>query len=65
MESRLSKAAWMDSFGRELMRLHPTMNAVLAAANAVDAYPGSKGLEPGDAAKAWVHEYGPNDGRPA
>jgi len=38
------------------MRLHPTMNAVLAAANAVDAYPGSQELEPEDAAKEWVEE---------
>lgn len=38
MEGRLSKAEWVDQFGEALMRLQPTMNAVTAAANAVDAY---------------------------
>jgi hypothetical protein len=41
------------------MRLHPTMNAVLAAANAVEAYPASQDIEPEDAAKALVGEFGP------
>lgn len=65
METRLSKAAWLDRFGRELMRLQLTMNAVTAAANAVDAYPDSPVVEPEDAARTWVDECGPDDCRPA
>ena len=65
MEKRLSKAAWMDRFGEALMRLQPTLNAVTAASNAVDAYPDSQDMEPEDAARTWVDECGPDDCRPA
>lgn len=65
MATRLSKAAWMDRFGEALMRLQPTLNAVTAAANAVNAYPDSQDVEPEDAARAWVDECGPDDCRPA
>jgi hypothetical protein len=61
METSLSKADWIHRFGRALMRLQPTMNAVTAAATAVHAYPDTQDVEPEEAAKIWVDECGPDD----
>jgi len=60
METKLSKASWMDRFGNRLMQLQPSMNAVTAAANAVDAYPDSAAVEPEEAASSFLEECGPD-----
>ncbi len=60
MDAKLSKADWMDRFGERLMRLQPAMNAVAAAANAVDAYADSSDLEPEEAARTFLEECGPD-----
>jgi hypothetical protein len=60
METTGSKSDWIHRFGRALMRLHPNMNAVTAAAKAVDAYADSQDVEPEDAAKRWVDGRGPD-----
>jgi len=60
METTLSKAIWMDRFANRLMQLQPLMNAVTAAANAVDAYPDSSDVEPEAAASRFLEECGPD-----
>jgi hypothetical protein len=61
METHLSKSDWIHRFGRTLMRLRPSMNAVTAAEHAVDAYPESSEVAPEDAAKRWVDDRSPDD----
>jgi hypothetical protein len=58
-----TKSDWIDRFARTLMRLQPTMNAVAAGTNALDAYPDAMDVEPEVAAQTWVEECGPDDCR--
>lgn len=64
MEATLSRSDYGHRFRRALIRLQPSMNAVTAAANAVDAYPDSQEVVPEDAAEDWVNECGPDNYRP-
>jgi hypothetical protein len=47
----LSKAVWLDRFGRHLLKLVPTLTAVEAAARSVDAYREQQDVWPEKAAE--------------
>lgn len=47
-----TKADWLGRFGRRLMRLNPTMTAVVAAKHSFAAWRDSPGAEPERAAEA-------------
>ena len=55
------KKVWLDGFAAHLMKLQPSMNAVIAASHAVAMYPDAKGMPPNEAAEIFALEEGPGE----